>query len=921
MTPIPCALARWAFGVLLSLAALNPLTLPAAENPDVEPGDLAIDKQHLRTIFEAIQAYKQDHAGAVPDWLSDLVPKYLADTNTLCSPIERRSGRRNLWGNEDPRIPTSYIYEFNPRDASVHIQGSSAEPPEKPLTMREWKARQMELYGGAVPIVRCSLYDRPISITVSGEFLQGQQGWETDTNTLQLMERLGTPNPLLTSAKKILVKTLAADSDQPVAGVQVRVGMRSDWGETPPQLLTSDGQGQCRFGIGDLKIREIRLETEGEEYVRRTERWSLSSGTELPKEFTLRLVKGLVVGGVVRNAEGQPLEGVRVKVQPLSSVRSDAQGRWKVGGLPANLGVVQGEVTHPGYRSLTYNSEETAADDRLKVSLADFKARQAVLILRAVPQFQFSAREAESGQPISDFSVMLGYSEARTLRWSPGQVASQGKLTLNVDDEADGIPQVIRMNAPGFEPLTVPMDPVPKRTNEVVLSLRKGTRLTGTVLTPDGQPAVGARVSLLTEIAGATLAGTTFGPTTSQSSGTQARTDDQGRFSLAAIPEAWGLVATHADGFAEGPLPASSSGCDLKLQRWSTVTGTLPKTEDRSAESPVALVTAHAYLPTLFAQSYTGSLLLDVNRYAVQADDQGEFSIARVPPGRRLLWHPMLVDDRLPAYSATVSFTGTPIPLQPGASFNFAATGAAIQGRLAFPEDAAAADWSSSLAAVQLHDAVSSATPSRNFLLTFSEQGQFRLTGLKPGKYRLDLRLFAPPRLRGTLKREFELASGGAKTLDLGEMKLQVPRGLAAGDTATELDAQTSAGQPLKLASFRGKHVLLHFWTGWCGPRWTSLHQLRTLQKTFGQERLAVLSLNLDEDLPTAQRAAAHYGDPKTAGWTEAYAGSWMRSALPGEYSVRSLPSVALIDPEGKVVATDLYGSQLVTTVEQALKR
>ena len=56
------------------------------------------------------------------------------------SPVELRTGRSVLWGYDDRKVKSSYIYEFNGSDS-----GRRADQ-DHPLTMRQWKMLQFESF-------------------------------------------------------------------------------------------------------------------------------------------------------------------------------------------------------------------------------------------------------------------------------------------------------------------------------------------------------------------------------------------------------------------------------------------------------------------------------------------------------------------------------------------------------------------------------------------------------------------------------------------------------------------------------------------------------------------------------------------------------------------------------------------------------
>jgi hypothetical protein len=145
------------------------------------------DKQNMLSIYKALKAYEKEY-GKLPDWLSDLVPKYIQDTNVLVSPFFRRTGTQELYGNEDPKLTTSYIYEFSAKPVPKVIR--SAFPNlSADTTMREWKTKQVSEFGSVVPILRCFIYNPVLNVTSDGEFFESGGYWETDPKTLELRKK------------------------------------------------------------------------------------------------------------------------------------------------------------------------------------------------------------------------------------------------------------------------------------------------------------------------------------------------------------------------------------------------------------------------------------------------------------------------------------------------------------------------------------------------------------------------------------------------------------------------------------------------------------------------------------------------------------------------------------------------------------
>ena len=75
----------------------------------------------------------------------------------------------------DPKVYSSYLYEFTPTPIPEVVKGAYPGPE---MTMRDWKRQQMQLAGQQVPLVRCMMHDPVLNLSIGGKIYESQVSWE-----------------------------------------------------------------------------------------------------------------------------------------------------------------------------------------------------------------------------------------------------------------------------------------------------------------------------------------------------------------------------------------------------------------------------------------------------------------------------------------------------------------------------------------------------------------------------------------------------------------------------------------------------------------------------------------------------------------------------------------------------------------------
>ncbi|WP_454801688.1 redoxin domain-containing protein [Mucilaginibacter phyllosphaerae] len=156
--------------------------------------------------------------------------------------------------------------------------------------------------------------------------------------------------------------------------------------------------------------------------------------------------------------------------------------------------------------------------------------------------------------------------------------------------------------------------------------------------------------------------------------------------------------------------------------------------------------------------------------------------------------------------------------------------------------------------------------------------------------------------------------SEGGKQL---KMSIDALKLTSIGAVAPDFSQNDVNGKPVQLSSFKGKYVLVDFWASWCGPCRQENPNVVKLFNKYKGKGFTVLGVSLDKPDGKAAWLAAIKNDGLT--WTQVSDLKGWSNLAAGLYGVRSIPQNFLIDPQGKIVAKDLRGDDLDSTLEKLL--
>jgi thiol-disulfide isomerase/thioredoxin len=162
------------------------------------------------------------------------------------------------------------------------------------------------------------------------------------------------------------------------------------------------------------------------------------------------------------------------------------------------------------------------------------------------------------------------------------------------------------------------------------------------------------------------------------------------------------------------------------------------------------------------------------------------------------------------------------------------------------------------------------------------------------------------------------LGSGGERSENAQSDQATTRRATAITEIFSTFRATDIEGRELTASSLRGRVVVLDFWATWCAPCLAEVPTYQKLRRDYDASRLEIIGVSVDV---LDRRGLMSWLRRQQVTWTQVHDRRGYSGELAQQFKVVMLPTTYVFDGEGKMVAANVRGEQLIQTVAELIPR
>lgn len=147
--------------------------------------------------------------------------------------------------------------------------------------------------------------------------------------------------------------------------------------------------------------------------------------------------------------------------------------------------------------------------------------------------------------------------------------------------------------------------------------------------------------------------------------------------------------------------------------------------------------------------------------------------------------------------------------------------------------------------------------------------------------------------------------------------KIDIAKLTAIDQIAPDFTQNDTLGNPITLSSLRGKYLLIDFWASWCGPCRYENPNLVAAYEAYKDKGFDILGVSLDQPGERAAWLKAIKDDKLN--WHQVSDLQFWKNSVAVQYGINAIPQNLLLDPQGKIIAKNLKGKDLLLKLQELM--